>query len=260
MTIVLNLFRLFLGLGLIFLQACQQKPMLNAEHAMRAQQPNDAASYNTQLGLAYLKQGDRPRAKRKLLAALNLAPHSADVNAAMAYFFEKTGDVKEARLFYKKALSLAPSSGAQLNNYGTFLCRQGNYKEAEGYFLNAVKDVHYTNTAGAYENAGLCVAAIPDYAKARRYFAKALEQDPQQKQALYELVKIELNQHHPDNALQYLQNYSQLARNDSTLLAMAIKAAHRAGNTMSEAAYQRRLTKLKNFTDHTGVKNDNSNG
>ena len=42
--------------------------MLNAEHAMRPQKQNDAASYNTQLGIAYLKQGDRPRAKRKLLA------------------------------------------------------------------------------------------------------------------------------------------------------------------------------------------------
>ena len=79
----------------------------------------------------------------------------------------------------------------------------------------------------------------------------------QRKQSLYELAKIELNHNHPDSALQHLQNYSQLSMNDSMLLTMAIEAAHRVGNTMSEAAYQLRLTKLKNFTDHTGEKNDN---
>lgn len=158
------------------------------------QKQNDAAIYNTQLGLAYLKQEDRIRAKRKLLTALDLAPNSADVNAAMAYFLEKTGNLKEARNFYKKALSLAPKNGAQLNNYGSYLCRQGKYKEAENYFLNAVQDVNYVNTAGAYENAGLCAAALPDYKKAKKYFKKAIEHDPNRKQSVYELAKIELKQ------------------------------------------------------------------
>jgi type IV pilus assembly protein PilF len=187
---VLNLCRLVLWLGLVLLQACQQRTALNIVCWAKAQPTRalQAASYNTQLGMAYLKQGDRPRAKRKLLTALDLAPNSADVNAAMAYYLEKTGELKEAYSYYQKALSLAPKSGAQLNNYGAFLCRLGQYKEAEAYFLKAVKDVHYVHTAEAYENAGLCAAAIPDYPKAEYYFKRALKHDPKRRQSLHELV------------------------------------------------------------------------
>lgn len=223
------------------MQACHQQADLRIEQPKRAQKRTDAATYNVQLGLAYLKQDDRPRAKRKLLTALDLAPHSPEVNAAMAYYLEKTGEINKARLFYQKALAYAPNSGAQLNNYGTFLCRQGNYQEAERYFLKAVKDVRYVNTAGAYENAGLCTAAIPDYDKAKHYFAKALEQDSRRKQALYELVTIELKENQVERALMNLQKYPEIVLHDARFLSLAVDASHRAGKTEVEAAYQLRL-------------------
>jgi type IV pilus assembly protein PilF len=99
--------RIGLCLSLLLLQACQQKSV-NNEEALRLAKQNKAAIYNTQLGLAYLKQGDRQRAQGKILKALKMDPNSAEVNAAMAYFLENTGDLKEARNYYKKALSLAP--------------------------------------------------------------------------------------------------------------------------------------------------------
>jgi type IV pilus assembly protein PilF len=216
---------------------------------------NDAASYNTQLGLAYLKQGNRPRAKKKLLLALEQAPDSPNVNASMAYFMEKTGEVEEARNYFQKAMNLAPGSGAQLNNFGTFLCRQGQYLQAEKYFLQAVKDVQYEHTAGAYENAGLCAVAIPNYSKAITYFAKALEQDPSRKQSLHELVSIEINNDHAVEALAYLQKYPMLSLQDRSLLTLGIKAAHQAGKADLEEDYKRRLQQL-NFSDNAGVRNE----
>jgi type IV pilus assembly protein PilF len=164
------------------LQSCQQAQ--NSPY-------QEAALYNTQLGLAYLKQGDRPRAKRKLVTALAQAPNSPSVNAGLAYFMEKTGEMKRAAFYYRQAMLLAPGRGAQLNNYGAFLCRRGHYRAAETYFLKAVNDAQYEHTASAYENAGLCAMAIPDYPKAIHYFKKALEHDPLRKQSLNELVKIE---------------------------------------------------------------------
>lgn len=261
MIIVLKLFRFLPFLSLMLVQACQHSTEIKAGQTALAQK-HQAASYNTQLGLAYLKQGDMPRAKRKLLAALDLEPDSADAYVAMAYYLEKTGDMKKARMFYQKALSLAPNSGAQLNNYGAFLCRLGKYNEAESYFLKAVSDVRYIHTAGAYENAGLCATVIPEYSKAKKYFAKALEQDPQRKQSLYELVTIELKQNHANKALMYLQKYPVLSLNDPVLLDLAINAAHQAGKARVELDYQQRLSRLNNFTDHTGAKNeyDSNNG
>lgn len=242
---MLNLSRLVVCLlALLLLQACQQKNTFQAGSGKQ----NNAAIYNTQLGLAYLKQGDRPRAKRKLLSAMEQAPNSPEVNAAMAYFLENTGDLKEARNFYKKALSLAPKSGAQLNNYGGHLCRQGNYKEAEAYFLKAAKDVNYLNTAGSYENAGLCAAALPDLDKAQRYFNKALEQDPRRTQSLFELVKIELKQNQAEKALASMEKYPKLTTKEPALLKLAIDASHRLGKTKAETAYKLALYNLNNHS------------
>lgn len=258
--IVLKVFRLLPCLALLW--SCQPDSGVDAEKLNLLQRKKDAASYNIQLGMAYLKQGDRVRAKRKLLTAMTLAPNSANVNVAMAYYLEKTGEMNEADKLYRKAIALEPTSGAQLNNYGTFLCRLEKYQAAEEYFLKAVRDVQYLHTAGAYENAGLCVAAIPDYPKAKAYFRKALEHDPQRKQSLYELVAIEFKQDQASVALGYLQSYPELVLNDSTLLAMAVDVAHQAGKTTEELAYKQRLSRLRNFTDYTGAKNeyDSNNG
>ena len=189
--------------------------------------PNqDAASYNTQLGLAYLKQGDRPRAKQKLLMALAEAPDSPQTNASMAYFMEKSGELEQAKRYYHKAMLAAPSNGEQLNNYGAFLCRQGRYAESDSYFMRAVNDPQYTHVAGAYENAGLCAAASSNNTKASRYFLKALQQDPARKQSLYELVAIEIKQGHHAEALAHLEAYPLLLRADPTLMAMAVDECH----------------------------------
>ncbi len=247
---------------LFLLQSCQQQKEIKEETLTREYNRAEAASYNIQLGLAYLKQGNRPRAKRKLLVALSQAPDSPAVNSAMAYFMEKTGDLKEAKSYYQKAMSLAPSSGAQLNNYGAFLCRQGHYNKAEEYFAKAVKDIHYENTAGAYENAGLCAIAVPDYTKAKEYFIKALEQDSSRKQSLYELVNINIKQNQPNEALAYLQKYPNLSLGDRTLLSLAADIAQQTGKIELEADYRARLQQLNSFSDNTGEKHayNNDNG
>lgn len=240
-------------ISLLLLQSCQHNDEATDAHPAREVKPTEAATYNAQLGLAYLKQGNRSLAKHKLLMALSQAPDAPGVNASMAYFMEKTGEMDKAQVYYQKAMSLAPKSGAQLNNYGAFLCRRGQYTEAESYFLKAVNDIEYEHTAGAYENAGLCAMAIPDYAKATSYFSKALEQDPSREQSLYELVNLEKKQGHFNEALAYLQKYPNLSLQDRTLLIMAVDVAHQAGKTELEADYKIRL---HSFSDNTGEKNE----
>lgn len=255
----MKLHYLLIIICLLLLQSCQHNNAIKEESAVKKSKMIDAASYNTQLGMAYLAQGDRSRAKHKLLLALSQAPDSPNTNASMAYFMEKSGDVEKAQTFYKKAMAVAPGSGAQFNNYGAFLCRLGKYTDAEAYFLKAVKDMKYEHTAGAYENAGLCAMAIPDHVTATKYFAKALEQDPSREQSLYELVRLEVKQDHINEALTYLQKYPNLSLSDRTLLTMAADVAHKAGKIELEADYKQRLER---FSDQTGVKNEynNNNG
>lgn len=148
-----------------------------------------AAEINVQLGIAYLKQGDRHRAKQKLLIALREGPHLPVVNNAMAFYLENTGSIQEAQHYYQLALRYAPRQGAANNNYGTFLCRQGKYREAESYFLRAIADPDYVNTAEAYENAGLCAKQIPDHTKAIYYFSRTIQHNPERTDVYLELAE-----------------------------------------------------------------------
>ncbi|KTD50950.1 type IV pilus assembly protein PilF [Legionella quateirensis] len=239
----------------VFLQACKHADE-NTEPEIKKTDLTKAASYNMQLGLGYLKQGDRPRAKKKLLTAMEQEPNSADVNAAMAYYFEQTNELDEAKKYYLKAISLSSGGGAQLNNYGTFLCRQGDYQKAETYFLKAVKDVQYINTSAAYENAGLCALAIPDNDKAKLYFTNALDQDPSRKESLYELVKLESKMGHDAEAYSLLQNHPDLVLNDRYFLALAKDIAIKTGNYAVAAEYENNFRKMETTTDNSGANNE----
>lgn len=173
----------------VSLQGCQLALLSKEDRIPITQQQRvKAASYNVQLGIGYLRKGKRIRAKKKLLKALALMPESAEVQSALAYYFESTGDVRKAEDCYQKALRIAPKTGTVLNNYGVFLCKHGEYLAAESFFLKAVEDTYYLNTAGAYENAGLCAALIPDESKASNYFIKALLQDPKRAARIEKLV------------------------------------------------------------------------
>ncbi len=134
--------------------------------------------YNTQLGLAYLAQGQRPLAKRKLLRALKQAPKSARVHASMAYFFEKSGDILAAERYYQKALRMGPRRGDILHHYGLFLCRQGRFQEADHFFQQATMDLQYVQTALAFESAGMCALKAQHPQEAKRYFLRAIAHDP----------------------------------------------------------------------------------
>jgi len=225
--------------SVLLLTACAPKtnqtnniPRRNSDEVAAAGPNRMAAQYNVQLGLGYLVQGDTQRAKRKLIMALHQAPKSPVAYDAMAFFLERTGNIQQAGQYFRKAMSLAPGKGAQLNNYGTFLCRQRHFKLAEKYFLAAIKDPDYVNTPEAYENAGLCATAIPNLAKAKYYFKKALEQDPRRVTSMLELAEIAYKQKHYKTAKSYLMGFNKLAPANAPSVWLAYRLAKRSGQAM----------------------------
>ncbi|CAM3566631.1 twitching motility protein PilF [Legionella oakridgensis] len=257
-NIVLKGFYSLLIMVCLLMQACTHNEESEKQNFKK---PNlsKAASYNAQLGLGYLKQGDRPRAKKKLLTALEQEPASPDVNSALAYYFEQTKELEQAEKYYLKAISLTGSGGAQLNNYGAFLCRQGDYKKAEKYFLKAANDVQYIHTAGAYENAGLCALTAPNDEKAMFYFTKALNQDPSRKVSLYELLKLEIKMGKEQAAFALVQNHPDLVLNDKMLLSLAKEVSEKVGQHQIAAQYEQSINNLNSYIDNSGVNNEHNN-
>ena len=171
-------------IGLFFLLASCQWQTDSRSH-------REAAMYNVQLGLAYLAQGNRPLAKRKLLRALEQAPNVGRVNLAMGYFLEKSGDIQAAERYYHRALVISPHCGEILHHYGSFLCRSKKYAEADRYFNEAAQDLQYEYTASVYESAGMCALKSLNRSLAKMYFVKALAHDPHLERSVRALKVIQ---------------------------------------------------------------------
>ncbi len=152
------------------------------------------AKINAQLGISYLEKKEMARAKQKLLLALDEGQTIPESWYSMAYFLEVTGDTRKANQYYQHAISLAPNRGDSHNNYGTFLCRGGHYQRAIQQFLLAVNDIDYLSPADAYENAGLCALSAKNETQAKKFFKRAIMQDPNRPVSLVQLDKLEYKQ------------------------------------------------------------------
>lgn len=182
------LFNAFVVFCFLLSSACMT---MHAEKKEALQKNRKIALINTQLGMAYLEKGDLQRAKQKLLYAIEKDPNIPESWYTLAYYYEKTGNNADAKRYYLKAISLAPHRGDVLNNYGTYLCRHKQYIESIRYFLAATSDKQYLDSAGAYENAGLCALSIPNRRDAAIYFNRALEEDPTRTVSMNELSKLD---------------------------------------------------------------------
>ncbi len=189
-----------------------------------------AASYNVQLGMAYLKEGNRLRARRKLLLALKQGPKMQETYDAMGYFLEKTDQPEQADYYYRKALSFNERNGNSQNNYAAFLCRQGRYNDAIQHFMVAVKDPDYLTPDMAYQNAGYCAMQIPNRALAKQFFQKSVDQNPNQVLAYLELGQIAYDNQQYQQANDYLQSYARLAPPGPESLWLRVRVDQKLGN------------------------------
>ena len=203
-----------------------------------------AADANVKLGMAYLKNGDLQGAKKKLLLAQKQAPKDPATWYAMGFYQETVGDNKLASKSYRKAVKLAPKEGAVQNNYGTFLCRQGQYRQAIKHFMTAIKDKTYLETAGAYENAGLCALKIPDRKLAQQYFKLAINHDPVIIKSLFEMAQISYDQGNYKEAKKYLNRFEFFSKPKPESLWLGIRLARRIGDEETAAHDVKTLVKL----------------
>ena len=91
------------------------------------------------------------------------------------------------------------------------------------FFLKAASNNDNPQREIAYANAGLCSLRIPDILNAENYFLLALEAQPQNKIALYQLAKISYLNEQGDSAHRYLTEYSQIAQHTPDTLKLGIQ-------------------------------------
>jgi type IV pilus assembly protein PilF len=202
---------------------------------------HDAAAYNTQLGVAYMNEGDLARAKDKLDRALSQDPNSADVHGARAMLFERMGDTAHADAEFRSALHLAPHDPKVINNYAVYLCQSGRNEEGVKRFLEVAHNALYPTPEAAYTNAGVCLRAMKRDEEARVDFTRALQLQPNYGEAAYQLATLQFQHGELSGARASIDNFIGSFRETPDLLLLGVRVARAQRDRVAEQRYARKL-------------------
>jgi len=200
----------------------------------------DAAQYNTQLGLDYLQRGKLDFAKEKLERALEQDPTLPQAHTAMALLYEQLGEAERADKHYRKALSLSPEA-AMHNNYGVFLCRQGKREKAEEHFIEAIGDRLYRTPEAALTNLGFCLRQDGELERAEEYFRQALRRNSRFPDALWQMANVAYEQENYLQARAFLQRYAERAPEGPQVLSLGMRIEMELGDDAAVEDYEQKL-------------------
>jgi len=201
----------------------------------------DAASFNVQLGLAYLEQGKVELARDKLERALKQNPHDPSVHTAVALLYDRLGDDRKAEQHFRTALRMRPGDPSVQNYYGVFLCKNRRYVDGEKALLKAAASPLYQTPEVALSNAGVCERNAGHLDAAEDYFRKATELRPLFAEGWLQLSEVKFLRKDYPAARTCLQRHLNLARASATALWLGLRIEKAVGNTQQADAYGRRL-------------------
>ena len=208
------------------------------QHESKAQ---SAAVYNTQLGIAYLNQGELALAKDKLDRAVIQDPDNAEAHSARAMLYERLGNNNKADDEYRTALRLAHNDPNVINNYAVYLCRNGRTDDGVKRFEEAAKNPLYRTPEAAYTNAGVCLRAAKRNDAARTQFLKALQVKPSFAEAAFQLADLNFQGNDYRGARQVIDAYLANFPETPDLLLLGVRAARAQKDALAAQRYARKL-------------------
>ena len=202
---------------------------------------DDASDYNTQLGIAYLRQGDVPLAKEKLDRALKENPSNPQVHSARAMLFDRMGQPAQAEGEYQTALRLAPNNPDVSNNYAVYLCQIGKADEGVKRFEQTARNALYRTPWVAFTNAGVCLRSAKRNAEAARNFHPARQLRPHVAEAAFQLGDLEFGDGNLVEARQQVDTYLNSFDETADLLLLGVRIARAQNDRVAAVVYARRL-------------------
>lgn len=212
-----------------------------ASHREAEKKQNDASTYNTQLGISYLREGDIPLAKEKLDRALKENPENPQVHSARAMLFDRMGEPAQADTEYKEALRLAPNDPDVNNNYAVYLCQTGRATDGVKRFETVARNALYRTPWVAFTNAGVCLRSAKRNPEAIKNFKQALSIRPNFAEAAYQLGELELQQGNLSDARAQIDSYLSSFEETADLLFLGVRVARAQNDRVAVALYSRKL-------------------
>jgi type IV pilus assembly protein PilF len=212
-----------------------------AAHRRAEKKKDDASDYNTQLGIAYLRQGDVPLAKEKLDRALKENPENPAVHSARAMLFDRMNLPKEADSEFQTALRLAPDDPDVSNNYAVYLCQIGRPDDGVRRFEAVARNALYRTPWVAYTNAGVCLRTAKRNADAIKNFKQALQLRPNFSEAAYQLADLEFGGGNVTDARTVVDTYLNAFEETPDLLLLGVRIARAQNDRVGVLLYSRKL-------------------
>jgi type IV pilus assembly protein PilF len=199
------------------------------------------AKSHTELGIAYLEAGNVAVALEEGRLALrddgSYGPAHNLMGLAHMYLDEKA----KAREHFERALSLASNDPDINNNYGWFLCLNGEPERAMRLFAEAVANQLYATPTRPYTNAGLCALQNNDLQAAEVNFLKAVNADPGNSQAVFNLASLFYRKGSYLEARKSLSDFHAQRDPVSESLWLAVRIERKLGDKVSEAGFASQL-------------------
>jgi len=212
-----------------------------------------AAATRLTLGLRYLSQGDFEKAKFNLDKALAHYPNSEEVQRGVAWYYEQVNEDKVAEEHYRTALSINNKNSSLLNQYGVFLCRKGRLEESLKMFHSSINIPSNKDVSSTYENAATCNIMAGNIETAESYYRKALNHNPEQRDSLLGMARIEYSKGRNKRTRAYLSRYEEVAKHNSRSLWLSLRNESKLGNMDGAASYAIKLEQLFPDSNETAL-------
>jgi type IV pilus assembly protein PilF len=202
---------------------------------------DDAAVYNTQLGISYLHQNELAVAKDKLDRAVKQDPSYAPAHSARAMLYDRLGNSEVADNEFRTALRLSPHDPDMVNNYAVYLCQNGRTDEGVKKFQEAAANALYRTPEAAYTNAGVCLRAAKRDDEARPLFVKALQTRPNYGEAAYQLANLQFQHKELTQARALIDSFLGNFPQTADLLLLGVRVARAQGDQPGSVKFARKL-------------------
>lgn len=199
------------------------------------------AKIHVDLGTAYFKAGRFGVALDEARVAQAFDPEYAPVYHLFGQIYMYLDDKVAARQNLEKASALAPGDPEVNNTYGWFLCASGEERAGLERLATVVRNPYYRTPTRPFTNAGLCYLRLNEDEAAERQFQLAVQADPSNTLALYQLASLAYKRGAYDIANGHLQTLQQQAAPTAESLLLGTRIARKLGNRENEASFATQL-------------------
>lgn len=199
------------------------------------------AKVHVELGMAYVQLGNYTVALDEARVALQSDYNHAPAYHLMGLVYMAIDDTNLARENFRRALEIAPNDPEFNNSYGWFQCVTGNVQDGLARLAASARNPYYRTPTRPYTNAGLCHLRQGNDTAAEEEFRRAVQTDPANRVAIYQLAGIAYRRGDYRSANTLLVDLHQQGDPTPQSVWLGLRAARRLGNRDAEASYAAQL-------------------